>query len=36
VRRHSRLQVLGAGEDDFDLRFRGDGGWVFRPRFLNS
>ncbi len=33
VQRHSRLQVLGAGEDDFDLRFRGDGGWLFRPRF---
>lgn len=33
VQRHSRLQVLGAGEDDFDLRFRGDGGWVFRPPF---
>jgi hypothetical protein len=33
VQRHSRLQVLGAGEDDFDLRFRGDGGWVFRPHF---
>ena len=33
VQRHSRLQVLGAGEDDFDLRFRGDGGWVFHPRF---
>jgi len=30
---HSRLQVLGAGEDDFDLRFRGDGGWVYRPQF---
>ncbi|MGB5049138.1 MAG: hypothetical protein WBO46_09405, partial [Caldilineaceae bacterium] len=33
IQHHSRLQVLGAGEDDFDLRFRGDGGWVFRPRF---
>lgn len=35
VQRHSRLQVLGAGEDDFDLRFRGDGGWVFRPQFFD-
>ncbi|RLT34558.1 MAG: hypothetical protein DWI57_16395 [Chloroflexi bacterium] len=35
VQRHSRLLVLGAGEDDFDLRFRGDGGWVFRPQFLD-
>lgn len=31
VRRHSRLRVLGAGEDDFDLHFRGDEGWLFRP-----
>ena len=36
VQRHSRLQVLGAGEDDFDLRFRGDGGWIFRPRFTHA
>jgi len=33
VQRHSRLQVLGAGEDDFNLRFQGDSGWIFRPHF---
>lgn len=34
VQRHQRIQALGAGEDDFDLRFRGDNGWLFRPRFV--